>query len=227
MKRIYEGKTKDVYKNDDGTNTLYFKDDMTGKEGVFDPGENQVGLTVEGAGRSGLAVSTYFFEELNKKKIPTHFIESNLEKNTMTVKPIQVFGQGIEVICRYKAAGSFLRRFGAYAAEGDDLNAYVEVSLKDDDRQDPFINSDALGLLQILEKSDYEKIKVLTQEISGVVRDLLSDKGLTLYDIKLEFGQDLETEEILLIDEISGGNMRVYKEGHSIQPLDLGKYILG
>ncbi|MGO1923676.1 MAG: phosphoribosylaminoimidazolesuccinocarboxamide synthase, partial [Jeotgalicoccus sp.] len=44
-------------------------------------------------------------------------------------------------------------------------------------------------------------------------------------DIKLEFGRDQETGEVLLIDEISGGNMRVYKDGEYIEPLKLNGYM--
>ena len=44
MKKIYEGKTKDVYSLENGNVMLKFKDDCTGKDGVFDPGENSVGL---------------------------------------------------------------------------------------------------------------------------------------------------------------------------------------
>ncbi|MBF1045248.1 MAG: phosphoribosylaminoimidazolesuccinocarboxamide synthase, partial [Peptostreptococcus sp.] len=44
MNKIYTGKTKDVFEIDDKNVLLKFKDDVTGKDGVFDPGENQVGL---------------------------------------------------------------------------------------------------------------------------------------------------------------------------------------
>lgn len=54
MEKIYTGKTKDVYKLENGNVCLKFKDDVTGKDGVFDPGENQVGLTIEGAGNEAL-----------------------------------------------------------------------------------------------------------------------------------------------------------------------------
>ena len=55
MELVYKGKTKDVYKLEDGNVLLKFKDDVTGEDGVFDPGANTVGLTIEGAGQSGLA----------------------------------------------------------------------------------------------------------------------------------------------------------------------------
>ena len=48
MRKVYTGKTKDVFALEDGNYLLKFKDDCTGKDGVFDPGENSVGLTIEG-----------------------------------------------------------------------------------------------------------------------------------------------------------------------------------
>src|SRR5690554_4403250 len=115
MKLKYKGKTKDVYELGDGNILLQFKDDVTGADGVFDPGANTVGFTMEGAGRAGLRLTTFFFEKLKEKGIPTHYIESDIEKQTMTVKAAEVFGEGLEVICRYRAVGSFLRRYGLYA----------------------------------------------------------------------------------------------------------------
>ena len=61
MKLIYNGKTKDVYQKKDGNIVLKFKDDLTGEDGVFDPGANTVGLTVEGAGKSGLRTRIRIF----------------------------------------------------------------------------------------------------------------------------------------------------------------------
>lgn len=58
MEKIYQGKTKDVYKLENGNVLLKFKDDCTGKDGVFDPGENSVGLTIEGIGKANLETST-------------------------------------------------------------------------------------------------------------------------------------------------------------------------
>ncbi len=144
----------------------------------------------------------------------------------MTVKPATVFGNGLEVICRFKAVGSFLRRYGAYVKEGQDLDAFVEVTIKDDDRQDPPISEDALAMLNLLTHEEYAILKQRTIEISKFVGTELAKKGLTLYDIKLEFGRDAQTNEILLIDEISGGNMRAYKGEQYIKPLELEKIIL-
>lgn len=225
MDLVYKGKTKDVYQDENGQTVLYFKDDMTGKDGVFDPGENQVGLKVEGSGKAGLQMTSFFFEKLNAANIPTHFVDSDVEKREMRVKKISIFGQGLEVICRFKAVGSFIRRYGDYIEEGAELPAYVEVTLKDDERQDPFITEAALEALNILNADEYKEIVDLTVKISEVIKDELAQKGLDLYDIKLEFGRDQKTGEVLLIDEVSGGNMRVYKDGEYIEPLKLNEYM--
>lgn len=222
MNLIYTGKTKDVYRLDDGNIKLKFKDDVTGEDGVFDPGANTVGLTVEGAGKSGLKMTKYFFEKLQSKNIPTHYIKADLDEVSMTVKDAEMFGNGLEVICRYRAVGSFYRRYGAYCKEGQPLDAFVEVTIKDDERGDPPISKDALEALNILKREEYDQLEKLTKEISAIIKNELEKKELSLYDIKLEFGRDKKTKEMMLIDEISGGNMRVYDQnGNYIEPLQL------
>ncbi|MNI03090.1 Phosphoribosylaminoimidazole-succinocarboxamide synthase [compost metagenome] len=226
MKLVYTGKTKDVFALEDGNYLLKFKDDVTGENGVFDPGANTVGLVMEGAGRAGLSLTKYFFEKLKEAGIPTHYIDANIEDATMTVMPASVFGKGLEVICRYRAVGSFLRRYGLYAQEGQPLDAFVEVTLKDDDRLDPPISEDALAMLGILSMDEYRTLKDLTQQIGHVVKSELAKKGIELYDIKFEFGRVDKDKKIVLIDEISGGNMRAYKDGSYIEPLELEKLML-
>ena len=67
MKTLYDGKTKTVLLDEENNVThLLFKDSATGENGVFDPGSNSVGGSVEGKGKIGLAVSKYFFELMEK-----------------------------------------------------------------------------------------------------------------------------------------------------------------
>lgn len=223
MELKYVGKTKDVYQLEDGNYLLQFKDDVTGVDGVFDPGANTVGLKIDGVGRAGLKLTKYFFEVLKEKGVPTHYIGADIEKATMTVKPAEVFGNGLEVICRYRAVGSFLRRYGLYAEEAQPLDGFVEVTLKDDGREDPPISEDALDMLGILSKEEYGVLKQLTREIGFIVKEELAKKDIDLYDIKFEFGRAGDDKQIVLIDEISGGNMRAYKDGKYIEPLELEK----
>mgnify|MGYP001054462087 CR=1 FL=1 len=96
MEVVFRGKTKDVYRTTDGKYMLKFKDDVTGADGVFDPGANQVGLALEGAGEAALRLSKYFFELLHEKGIPTHYITADVTDKTMTVEPATPFGEGLE-----------------------------------------------------------------------------------------------------------------------------------
>ena len=226
MELVYKGKTKDVYALENGNYLLKFKDDVTGKDGVFDPGANTVGLTIEGIGKAGISLTKFFYEKLNNMGIPTHYIDADIENATMTVLPAQMFGDGVEVICRYRAVGSFIRRYGLYAKEGQPLDAYVEVTLKDDEREDPLITDEALEMLGIMTKEEYKTLVSLTKKISKVIKDELSKKDMELYDIKLEFGRVGQDKHIALIDEISGGNMRAYKNGEKIDPIELEQIIL-
>ena len=224
MKKVFTGKTKDVYLLDDGNYQLVFKDDMTGTDGVFDPGANTVGLTVEGAGAAGLAMSVYYFKLLEEKGYPTQFI--SVDGNKMTVKPITKFGGGLEVICRYVATGSFIRRYGEYVKEGTPLDAVIEMTLKDDEKGDPPINEDALTAIGILKPGEYTEIKTLMQKMCETIKTDIESKGMELCDIKLEFARDL-SGQLMLIDEISGGNMRVKQNGETLHPLELSKKITG
>ena len=222
MEKLYTGKTKDVFKLENGNCLLKFKDDCTGKDGVFDPGENAVGLTIDGVGDVNLRMSIYFFEKVNAAGIKTHYVNANLEDTTMEVLPAKVFGHGLEVICRHKAVGSFIRRYGDYIEEGADLPAYVEMTFKNDEKGDPLVIKDALVALGVMTDKQYDDIKEMTQKITQIVADDLKEKGLVLYDIKFEFGYDPDGN-VMLIDEIASGNMRVYKDGKYIDPMTLSE----
>lgn len=226
MKKIYEGKTKDVYSLDNGNVMLKFKDDCTGKDGVFDPGENAVGLTIEGIGKANLETSIHFFEILKNAGVKTHYVNADVANATMEVLPAKVFGKGLEVICRLVATGSFIRRYGDYIKDGTPLTGgYVEATLKDDAKGDPLITSEGLAALGIMSKAQFDDMKEQTLKITNIVADDLKSKGLDLYDIKFEFGYN--NDEVILIDEIASGNMRVYKNGNIVDPIDLTGIILG
>ena len=225
MERIYVGKTKDVYSLDNGNVMLKFKDDCTGKDGVFDPGENTVGLTIEGIGRANLETSIHYFELLKAAGIKTHYVGANLDDATMEVLPGKVFGHGLEVICRLVATGSFIRRYGEYISDGTPIpGGYVECTFKNDEKGDPLVTSEGLAALGVMSEEMFASMKKQTLAITKIVADDLKSIGLDLWDIKFEFGYN--GDEVILIDEIASGNMRVYKDGKIVDPVTLTKLIL-
>lgn len=225
MEKLYTGKTKDVYKLENGNVLLKFKDDCTGKDGVFDPGENTVGLTIEGIGRENLKTSVYYFELLKKAGIKTHYVNANIEDSTMEVLPATVFGHGLEVICRLVATGSFIRRYGEYIQNGTKLEGgYVECTFKNDEKGDPLVTSEGLAALGVMTMEQFNSMKEQTLKITKIVADDLASIGLELWDIKFEFGYN--NNEVILIDEIASGNMRVYRDGKIVDPIELTSLIL-
>ncbi|MBR2861643.1 MAG: phosphoribosylaminoimidazolesuccinocarboxamide synthase [Clostridia bacterium] len=225
MKKVYTGKTKDVYSLENGNVLLKFKDDCTGKDGVFDPGENTVGLTIEGIGKANLQTSVYYFELLKAAGIKTHYVNANIDDATMEVLPATVFGHGLEVICRLVATGSFIRRYGEYIADGTPLeDGYVECTFKNDAKGDPLVTGEGLAALKVMTPEMFESMKEQTLKITKIVADDLKTIGLDLWDIKFEFGYN--NGEVILIDEIASGNMRVYKGDKIVEPVELTKLIL-
>ena len=225
MEKIYTGKTKDVYQLENGNVLLKFKDDCTGKDGVFDPGENAVGLTIEGIGRENLKTSIYYFELLKQAGIKTHYVAADIENATMEVLPGKVFGHGLEVICRLVATGSFIRRYGEYIKNGTPLEGgYVECTFKNDEKGDPLVTKEGVVALGVMSAELFESMKEQTLKITKVIADDLKSIGLDLWDIKFEFGYN--GNEVILIDEIASGNMRVYKGNEIVDPIKLTSLIL-
>ena len=230
MKKVYAGKTKDVYALDNGNVLLKFKDDCTGKDGVFDPGENSVGLTIDGIGKANLETSVYYFEKLKAAGIKTHYVSADIENATMEVLDAECFGKaqgggGLEVICRLVATGSFIRRYGEYIKDGTPIEGgYVECTFKNDEKGDPLVTGEGLAVLGVMSPAMFESMKEQTLKITKIVADDLATIGLDLWDIKFEFGYN--NGEVILIDEIASGNMRVYKGDEIVDPIELTKLIL-
>ena len=102
------------------------------------------------------------------------------------------------------------------------LPAYVETTFKNDAKGDPLVTKDGLVDLGVMTAGQYDDLKAMTQKITKIIADDLLEKGLVLYDIKFEFGYDAQGN-VILIDEIASGNMRVYKDGKYIDPMTLSK----
>ena len=220
MELIKTGKTKDLYKLADGNYLFKFKDTVTGlPSGEQDPGGNLVVGSIAGIGSGALKMSVYYFELLKKNNIPSHYVSADLGANEMTVRPAEYFGKGLEFVIRYRAAGSFVRRYGLYCEEGRALPKVFEVTLKDDARDDPPATSETLSALKLLSAGQYDQIRDEAIKVCDIVFNDLEKRGLDLYDIKLEFG--MVDGRIAVTDEISAGNMRVYKNGKKLGYLEL------
>ena len=224
LKKLYEGKTKNVLLDEEtGIVHLFFKDSATGENGVFDPGSNTVGGSVEGKGKIGLAISKYFFELMEKNGIPTHFIDANVEEGLMKVRNLTV--PRLEFIVRYFTAGSMCRRFTL--EEGIPFNPpYAEVTLKDDIQGDPLISERICLMKGILKEGQYEEAQNVVLRVGEVLKEELASMNLQLIDFKIEVGYD-ETGKIFVADEITPDIWRVKDtDGNIPNQIDCAKLIL-
>ncbi len=224
MKKLYEGKTKNVMLDEEtGIVHLFFKDDATGENGVFDPGSNTVGGSVEGKGKVGLEVSKYFFELMEKNGIPTHYLGADVEQGLMKVRNLTV--PRLEFIVRYFTAGSMCRRFTL--EEGIPFNPpYTEVTLKDDIQGDPLISERICLMKGILKEGQYEEAQNVVLRVGEVLKKELASMNLQLIDFKIEVGYD-ETGKIFVADEITPDIWRVKDtDGNIPNQIDCAKLIL-
>lgn len=224
MKQLYEGKTKNVMLDEEtGIVHLFFKDSATGENGVFDPGSNTVGGSVEGKGKVGLEVSKYFFELMEKNGIPTHYLGADIEQGLMKVRNLTV--PRLEFIVRYFTAGSMCRRFTL--EEGIPFDPpYAEVTLKDDEQGDPLISERICIMKGILQEGQYDEAINVVLSVGEVLKKELATMDLTLIDFKIEVGYD-DTGKIFVADEITPDIWRVKDtDGKIPNQIDCAKLIL-
>ena len=211
MKTLYNGKTKTVLLDEaTGIVNLFFKDSATGENGVFDPGSNSVGGSVEGKGKIGLKISKHFFELMEKNGIPTHYLGSDVEQGLMQVRKLTV--PKLEFVLRYFTAGS--------------MCPYSEVTLKDDEQGDPLITERLCIMKDMLKPGQYDEALGILVKVGEVLKQELATMGLTLIDFKIEVGYD-EDGKMYVVDEITPDIWRVRDEqGNIPNQIDCAKLIL-
>ncbi len=224
MKTLYDGKTKTVMLDEaTGVVNLFFKDTATGENGMFDPGYNTVGGSVEGKGKIGLTISKYFFELMEKNGIPTHFLGADIDQNLMQVKKLTV--PKLEFVLRYFTDGSMCRRFTL--PEGIPFDPpYKEVTLKDDEQGDPLITERLCLMKEMLVPGVYDQGLELVEKVGEVLKVELAKMDLQLIDFKIEVGYD-EDGKVYVVDEITPDIWRVKdKDGVIPNQIDCAKLIL-
>ena len=224
MKTLYDGKTKTVMLDEETNVThLFFKDTATGENGMFDPGYNTVGGSVEGKGNIGLRVSKYFFELMEANGIPTHYLGADLDKNLMKVRTLTV--PKLEFVLRYFTAGSMSRRFDL--EEGIVFDPpYTEVTLKSDEQGDPLISERLCIMKGMLAPGQYDEALGVLVRVGEVLKKELAKMDLTLIDFKIEVGYD-ETGNMYVADEITPDIWRVRDTNGNIpNQIDCAKIIL-
>lgn len=197
--QLYEGKAKKVYATDNPDYVIVsYKDDATAFNGMKKG-------TIEGKGVINNKMSNLMMSMLEKKGIPTHFVEEIDERNTV-VKRVEIVP--LEVIVRNVAAGSFSKRFGV--KEGTKLtNPTVEFSYKNDELGDPLINTYHALALNLATKEEILTIENMAFAVNEAMKEFFKKLKIDLIDFKLEFGRF--KGQIVLADEISPDTCRFWE----------------
>jgi len=227
-KLVYRGKSKDVFEIGEGKNAgkyrFVFTDRGTGYmengKPVFDPGYDSVVGEIPGKGAIACSFATHFFQLLQERSIPSHYIET-IDDNVMLVEPARPISlpeqaphftgsaplNNLEFTWRNNAQGSFWRRY-PFVKPGKNLNKVVEAWTKGD--EDVLITFDALVEAGVVTQDEVHYIDALVKEIAYVVSEAFEEKGLHIIDGKFELGRLRDGDgRIVIIDEISPDVLRV------------------
>ncbi|MCR4787463.1 MAG: phosphoribosylaminoimidazolesuccinocarboxamide synthase [Lachnospiraceae bacterium] len=196
---MYEGKAKKVFKTDDPEVLIVdYKDDATAFNGLKKG-------SIEGKGVINNKMSNIMMQGLEKKGVPTHFIEELSDRET-AVKKVTILP--LEVIIRNISAGSFSKRYGV--EEGIVFeNPTIEFSYKNDELGDPLLNDDHALALKLCTKEELETVKKYAFTVNDFLKEVWKKCGVTLVDFKIEFGK-LSDGTIVLADEISPDTCRLW-----------------
>ena len=196
---LYEGKAKKLFITEDPQILrVEYKDDATAFNGKkFD--------RLRDKGRLNNAITVFFFEHLDTKDIPSHFVRK-ISETEQLVRRVKIIP--LEVVVRNVAAGSLSKRIGW--EEGKELpHPIVEFYYKDDDLGDPLLAEEHIRLLELASEAQIEELKKRGLAVNKALESLMLSKGIRLIDFKLEFGLD-QKGEILLADEISPDTCRFW-----------------
>ena len=198
-KQLYEGKAKKVWETEDPNLLIVdYKDDATAGNGAKKG-------TIHDKGIINNRMSNFMMKMLEKKGIPTHFVEEIDDRNTV-VKKVQIVP--LEVIIRNVAAGSFSKKYGV--PEGTKLlNPTIEFSYKNDELGDPLLNTYHALALGLATEEEINTIKSMAFAINDVMKAFFRELKIDLIDFKLEFGR--YKGGIVLADEISPDTCRFWE----------------
>ena len=199
LEQMYEGKAKKVFRTDDPERFIVeYKDDATAFNG-------QKKGTILGKGAINNRMTNMLMQMLEKKGVPTHFVEELSDRETV-VKKVTIVP--LEVIVRNISAGSFAQRYGVEEGIVFDEPTF-EFSYKNDDLGDPLMNQYHALALKLATKEEIDTIKAMALKVNAALQEFFLGVGIKLVDFKLEFGRTTDGT-VILADEISPDTCRLW-----------------
>lgn len=211
LSELYSGKAKSVYTTDDPERLImHFRNDTSAFDGTKL-------AQLERKGMVNNKFNAFIMERLQAAGIPTHF-ESLHSDDESVVKRLEMIP--VECVVRNISTGSLCKRLGV--EEGMDLEPPVfEFFFKDDALHDPMINEYHIRTFGWATDEEVARMKALTFEANGVLKQLFHDAGILLVDYKLEFGRF--GGEVVLGDEFTPDGCRLW-DAETREKLDKDRF---
>lgn len=194
--KLYEGKAKRVTEYGDGSVEIYFKDDIT----AFNGEKHAIS---SGKGIINSQISELLYDYLHGCGIMHHMID-RVDERTLLCHQVSMYP--IEVVVRFKAAGSLNKRLGV-PLDTVCEPPIIEFYYKRDDLGDPIINLDHVQLLKLATPEEMTTLYTSGLMTATLLRYLFDLAGMNLVDIKFEYGRS--AEGLILADEISPDTCRL------------------
>ncbi len=238
-KLIRKGKVKEVYQTHDDRLEFHFTDNIS----VFD---KVIPDEIPRKGETLCKTATYWFEEIEKRGMKTHFIE-RIDDDRMEVERIEVIEDydridentteyliPLEFIARYFVAGSLYDRmesgeidperfgFDEKPVYGERIpEPFFEVTTKLEEYDKELTKDEALSISGLTE-NEYEEIKETVFEIDQIIEENIEKNDLLHVDGKKEFAMD-ENRDLMIVDTFGTADedrfweMEPYQEGEFVQ----------
>ena len=212
--KLAEGKTKIIYAHPANPEhaILFFKDDITAGDGA----KHDV---LKGKGVYDWETARNCFELLKRHGIDSHYVSSP-QPGYMVVHKLKMIP--LECVCRRMATGSLLKRLPFKEGQRFDPLLF-ELFLKDDALHDPFINDEHAMALNVAEEEELAQISVTTKKVFGILEAAFAKQDISLVDLKIEFGRDLQGR-LRVGDDVTNNSWRIWPGGKKEQMLDKQLY---
>ncbi|XP_044873620.1 multifunctional protein ADE2 isoform X1 [Mauremys mutica] len=221
-KKINEGKTKEVYELPDlaGCVLMQSKDQITAGNAARKD-------HMEGKAAISNTTTSCVFQLLHESGIKTAFVRKHGDTAFIAAQCEMI---PIEWVCRRIATGSFLKRNPGVKEGYKFYPPKIEMFYKDDAANDPQWSEEQLieakfcfaGLT--IGQTEVDIMAHSTQAIFEILEKSWLPQNCTLVDMKIEFGVNITTKEIVLADVIDNDSWRLWPSGDRSQQKDKQSY---
>ncbi|MCQ2171388.1 MAG: phosphoribosylaminoimidazolesuccinocarboxamide synthase [Bacteroidales bacterium] len=199
---IFDGNEKQVFATDDNHKVIFRYKDVTLAYGGV-----KRALFI-GKGALDNKISALMLGELNRKGVETHFIEV-INDNEQLCRKIQIIP--LEFIVRNRIAGSLAERLGVKEGIRPE-EPIVDLRYNNDELDDPLINDHHAIALGLATKEELKHMYSIATRTNTILKALCHKAGIELIDVKVEFGRDSLTGNIIISDELSPDTCRMWDE---------------